>query len=288
MWGRVKFMRLRFWFTGGLVFSLVCVTWFALRAAPEQKSAKSPRPVTLEDLAGGKTRIVDLTYALNSRNPYWPAENYEPFQLKTIATLEKNGVLSKAFSCPEHLGTHLDAPNHFEANRPSVAEIPPEQFFSAGVRIDISMQAALDNDYLLSVKDVEEWEKQHGRIPEGAVVLLYTGWGQYWENFARYKNQDVQGKLHFPSYSPAAARFLIDERHARGLGVDTLSIDSGISKDFAVHHLVNAANRYGLENVAHLEQLPARDFYLFVAPIKIETGTGGPTRIFAILPPPGR
>jgi kynurenine formamidase len=69
-----------------------------------------------------------------------------------------------------------------------------------------------------------------------------------------------------------------------GLGIDTLSIDYGLSRDFAVHHLVNAAGRYGLENVAHLERLPPRGFFLMIAPIKIETGSGGPTRVLAILP----
>ena len=94
----------------------------------------------------------------------------------------------------------------------------------------------------------------------------------------------MQGKFHFPGYSAEAAKFLVEKRQVRGLGTDTLSIDPGTSRDFAVHHIVNRASRYGLENIAHLDQLPARGFYLAIAPIKIEQGTGGPTRIFAILP----
>jgi kynurenine formamidase len=89
--------------------------------------------------------------------------------------------------------------------------------------------------------------------------------------------------MHFPGYSAEAATFLVAERNAKGLGIDTLSIDYGLSKDFAVHHIVNGAGRYGLENVAHLDELPPRGFYVVVAPIKIETGSGGPTRLFAIL-----
>lgn len=263
--------------------ALVSATWFA---AANQDQARDPgRDVTFEQIAAGKAQVIDLTYALNSQNPYWPGAKYEPFQLRTIATLEKDGVLSKAFSCPEHLGTHLDAPNHFEKDRPSVAEIHPAQFFAAGVVIDVSGKAEADADYVLTVADVTEWERQHGPIPENCVVLLHTGWGKFWNNYARYKNQDARGRLHFPSYSADAARYLIGERKARGLGVDTLSIDPGTSQDFAVHHLVNAAGRYGLENVAQLDTLPPRGFFLVVAPIKIESGSGGPTRIFAVLPP---
>jgi kynurenine formamidase len=62
-----------------------------------------------------------------------------------------------------------------------------------------------------------------------------------------------------------------------------LSIDRGLSKDFAVHHIINKAGKFGLENVAHLEKLPARGFQIMVAPMKIENGTGGPTRIWAML-----
>ncbi|MDA0284987.1 MAG: cyclase family protein [Planctomycetota bacterium] len=240
--------------------------------------------LTLADVAAGKARIVDLTHVLNEKNAYWPGPGYEPFQLKTIATIEKDGVLSKAFSMPEHLGTHIDAPNHFESGQPDLSSISPDQFFAPGVVIDITPQAEVNADTTLTIKDIQDWESNHGRIPDQAIILLHTGWGRFWNNYSRYKNQDAMGKLHFPAYSGEAARFLIHERKARGLGIDNLSIDSGISRNFEVHHIVNKAGRYGLENVAQLERLPARGFFLIVAPIRIEAGSGGPTRILAILP----
>jgi kynurenine formamidase len=250
--------------------------------------SQEPQPeldrAVLDRLASGKLRIVDLTYPLNAQSAFWPGENYEPFRLRTLATLEKDGVLSKAFSMPEHLGTHLDAPNHFERNQPGIDKIAPEQLFAAGVVIDISAAASMNEDYRLSDADVAAWEQAHGRIPAGAIVLLHTGWGRHWTNVARYQNRDVQGRLHFPGFSAEAAKLLIHERGAKGIGIDTLSVDYGLSRDFVVHHVVNRAGRYALENVAQLEQLPPVGFYLVVAPIKIETGSGGPTRIFAIVP----
>jgi kynurenine formamidase len=254
------------------------------RSAGSPDGAPANAAPTLDDLTSGRVRIVDLTYALNEKNAYWPGENYRPFELKTIATLEKDGVLSKAFSMPEHLGTHIDAPNHFEPDQPAVDRIRPEDLFAPGVVIDIAPQAEQLADYALTVADVDRWERAHGPIPQGAVVLLHTGWGRFWNNYDRYKNQDARGRLHFPAYSPEAAALLINQRKCRGLGVDTLSIDVGISRDFAVHHIVNKAGRYGLENVARLDELPPRGFYVVVAPLKIETGSGGPARIFALVP----
>ncbi len=244
----------------------------------------STKPSQLQQLFDGEMEILDLTYPLNDTSPYWPVENYVPFSLKTIATLKEDGVLSKSFTTPEHLGTHIDAPNHFEPNQPSVDQIPVKQLFAPGVVIDIAPQSEVNADYRMTTEDIKEWEKEHGRIPKNAVVMLHTGWGRFWKNFDRYKNQDVRGKLHFPGYSAEAAKFLVEHRKVRGIGIDTLSIDYGMSQDFIVHHIVNGAGKYGLENVAHLDRLPPRGFYLVIAPIKIETGSGGPARIFAVLP----
>ena len=274
-------LRPRSWLTILGVLAWFASHQFGIRAAEKAMAATAP---TLEDVAAGKAVIVDLTYALNAKNPYWPGPGYTPFQLKPIATLEKNGVLSQAFCTPEHLGTHLDAPNHFEANRLDVSAIPAESLFARGVVIDVSGAVAADPDYRLTTAEIARWEREHGPIPSEAVVFLHTGWGAYWNNYSRYTNRDARGTMHFPGYSAEAARFLIDERKAKGVGIDTLSMDYGLSRDFVVHHVVNKAKRYGLENVANLDRLPPRGFFVVVAPIKIEHGSGGPTRIFAVVP----
>lgn len=239
---------------------------------------------TLEDVVAGRAKIIDLAHPLNSKNAYWPGENYSPFKLETIATLERDGVLSKAFSSPEHLGTHIDAPNHFAKNQISVDRIEPADLFGAGVMIDVAARASDNPDFLLTADHVTAWEAKHGRIPAGAVVLVNTGWHRYWKNVARYQNKDPRGQMHFPGLAADAAKLLIEGRSARGIGIDTLSIDYGLARDFVVHKIVNEAGRYGLENLADLDRLPPRGFYLFIAPMKIETGSGGPARVFAILP----
>lgn len=272
---------------GGMLLAV----WLDVHRADRQAGARdradagreADRGPSLADLATGELAIVDLAWPLNAKSAYWPGDNYKPFELHTIATLEKDGVLSKAFSSPEHLGTHLDAPNHFEPGQPSVDEIPPDELFGPGIVIDVSGAASADNDYLVSLDDVHRWEAKHGRIPAGAIVLAYTGWSKFWENETRYQNRDVMGRLHFPGFSPEAVEFLIDRRQVRGIGLDTMSVDRGLSRDFPVHHVLGKSERYGLENLAHLDKLPPKGFYLFVAPMKIETGSGAPARVFAVL-----
>lgn len=183
----------------------------------------------------------------------------------------------------EHYGTHLDAPAHFAAGTATVDQIPAKKFFGPAVVLDARGEAAKDADYRLPAARIAEWERAHGRIPQGAVVLLRTGWSARWPDAQKYRNQDKQGKMHFPGFSDEAAKVLI-ERGVSGLGCDTLSVDYGASEDFSVHHLALGAGLYHLENLADLSEVPEAGAFLVVAPIKLEGGSGGPVRVFALLP----
>ncbi len=240
-------------------------------------------PANLNDVMDGKCTIIDLTYPLNSNNAYWPGPSYSPFKYKTVATLKNNGVFSGTYSTPEHLGTHIDAPNHFENNQLSVDKLKLENLIGHAAVIDISTKTERNADYQLTVEDIILWEKLNGQIQDGSIVLLNTGWWKKWNDYDKYKNADEDNELHFPGYSKDAARFLIEKRNIRGIGIDTLSADYGISTDFAVHHIINGAHKYILENVANLDKLPPKGAILIIAPIKIEGGSGGQARIWAIL-----
>lgn len=238
----------------------------------------------LEDVMEGKASIVDLTYPLNEKNAYWPVGNYTPFKYEVIANIKRDRVFSGRYSTPEHLGTHIDAPNHFELNKPSVDQIPFEQLVGHAVVIDVTDKTNKDADYVLLLSDILLWEKINGQIPDGAIVLLNTGWGKRWHDFEIYKNKDNNDRMHFPGYSKEAAVFPVGKRHVKGVGIDTLSGDCGICSDFQAHHVINSAGKFILENVANLDKLPPRGAMLIIAPIKIEGGSGGQCRIWAILP----
>lgn len=251
-----------------------------------QPAAEQPKAAAaglFEGIATGKTRVIDLTHALNAQNPYWPGPGYGPFKYEIFATLEKEGVLSGRMALAEHTGTHLDAPNHFAKGQIGVDQLPPLQLFVPAVVIDVKTKSAENADYLLTPADITAWEQAHGTIPQNAVVMMYTGWDEHWTNFEKYKNADKNGTLHFPGYSAEAAQLLVEQRNVAGLGIDTLSVDYGMSKDFAVHHISHGEGKYHLENVADLGSMPATGAWLVVAPIKIKNGTGGPTRIFALI-----
>lgn len=235
----------------------------------------------LDEIFSGKTCVLDLSYAINENLVPWPGDE-KWFEAKVNASVEKEGYFTRSFWMLEHYGTHLDAPVHFPPGKTTVDQIPVKQLFGTAVVLDVRAEGAQDADYRLPAARVEEWEKRHGRIPEDAIVLLRTGWSARWPDAEKYRNQDAQGRMHFPGFSVEAAKLLI-ERKVSGLGCDSMSVDYGASEDFAVHRLVLGSGLYHLENLADLSALPETGAFLVVAPIKLEGGSGGPVRVFALL-----
>jgi kynurenine formamidase len=264
------------------IASAVLAFFFMGAKGTRPKSQPAPRQDLLAGVGTGDTRVVDLTYAINSHLPAWPGDK-RVFEAEVNATPEKNGYFTRSFWMLEHYGTHMDAPAHFPPGKITLDQIPVRKFFGPAMLIDVQAESEKNADYRLTPARITEWENRHGVIPAGAIVILRTGWAARWPNEARYRNMDSSGVMHFPGYSVESAKVLI-ARGVSGLGIDTLSIDYGASKVFEVHRLTLPANLYHLENLANLDQLPERGAFIIAAPIKLEGGSGGPCRVFVLLP----
>lgn len=234
------------------------------------------------------SKVIDLTYSFGDQTIYWPTAKPFDWQKESWGVSPGGYWYAAArYAASEHGGTHIDSPIHFGKGQATTDEIPLSRLIGPAVVIDISQACEKDPDYRLSVMDIASWEKSHGSVPDGAIVLVRTGWGRFWPDKKRYLGSDTPGDtahLHFPGFSREAAEFLVTKRKINGVGIDTASMDYGPSKDFIAHQIINGANLYGLENVAHLEQVPATGATLVALPMKIKGGTGAPTRIIAILP----
>jgi kynurenine formamidase len=232
-------------------------------------------------------QIIDLSYAFDENTVYWP--NNDSFKHNQVAygrTPTGYWYSSYTFSASEHGGTHLDAPIHFGEGKQSVEQIPIEKHIGPGVKISVADKVAQDRDYRITAADIQAWEQRMGRIPDGAIVLVHTGWGQHWGNRTDYLGTaklNDPSDLHFPGIAQDAAEFLAQQRRVSMVGIDTPSLDYGPSKDFIAHQVLNGANIPGLENVANLEQLPERGYLIVALPMKIAGGSGGPCRIVALL-----
>lgn len=235
-------------------------------------------------------RWIDLTHAFDENTIFWPTA--ESFRLDTVfAGMADGGYYYSAFQfcLAEHGGTHLDAPVHFAEGKWSVEQIPLERGIGEAIVVDVSETALKNPDYQVPVAAIEEWEKQHGLIPDGAIVLIRTGYGQHWPDKAAYMGTAERGaaavaKLHFPGISPELATWLTEKRKVKAVGLDTPSIDYGQSRYFESHRILYEKNILGFENLANLDQLPPTGSWIIALPMKIKGGSGGPLRIVAYLP----
>jgi len=228
-------------------------------------------------------RIVDLGHPLAATDPSW--DGPPAFAWSAAATFDKEGYFAGKFSSEEHFGTHVDAPAHFDKGGLTVDQIPPDRLMRPAVRIDMRGEVEGQGrvDARLSLNGVREFERAHGTIPDGAVVLVQTGWSARWPDRARYMNE-TGGVKHFPGVSIEAAEYLAKTRKVAAIGIDTPSIDYGPSAGFETHHVTMAAGLYHLENLTNLDGVPEAEFTVVVAPLKIRGGSGAPARVFGLIP----
>jgi len=247
-----------------------------------------PAVLTASDLSKG--RKIDLTHPLDESNVYWPTESGFVLEKETAGITEKGYFYaSNKFSAPEHGGTHMDAGRHFSGNGRTIDDIPLEQFLGDGIVVDVSAKCMGNRDYRIGIDDFLDWEKANGKIPEGTIVLLKTGFEKFWPDRVRYMGTDERGKeavakLHFPGLHPDAALWLADSRRIKAVGLDTPSIDYGQSTLFETHVILCGRNIPAIENLVNLEGLPSRGFTVIALPMKTKGGTGAPVRVIAVLP----
>jgi kynurenine formamidase len=248
----------------------------AVAAASDVERAQE-KPVRLPK---GFRDIYDLTHTLSPTTPVFPA--FKPMQMVERFTIARDGFYANELTFGEHTGTHLDGPIHFVANGMSADRIPVDRLFAPLAVVSIKTRADNDADATVRVDDLIAWEKTHGRIPSGAFVAMHSGWEARVADARRFLNPDAKNTLHFPGFGEEAARFLVQERDIVGVGVDTLSLDTGAAPKFVVHLAILGAAKYGVELLANLGAVPPAGATMVVGGPKHRGASGGPVRVFAV------
>lgn len=243
--------------------------------------------------------VVDLTHTLTPDFPVWPGS--ESFTMAPVVVIDPSplgsvaGVLggssgpargefhvNRVSHC-EHVGTHIDAPAHKIVGGRTVEELPIEDFVAPIAVVDISERARIDADAVLTVADIEAWERAHGRLPTRSLVAMNSGWAAHVANPRKYVGLDATGTPHSPGFDPDAVSFLVEERDIVAIGVDTLSLDAARSRTYGAHVAALGAGKYGIESLANLSALPPAGATVVVGAPKHRGGSGGPCRVLAFV-----
>jgi len=263
-------------------------SFFKASAGAAAVAAAGTTTLTAEPaIAGGhgaKTKlgeVIDMTHTLS---PEFPTFFGVPgISMEQQFAFAKDGFNLFNLSVNEHTATHIDAPLHFSADGSSVDEIPVDRLVVPLVVIDIKEKAAANADAQVTPDDLKAWISANGDMPEKCCVAMNSGWSGKSGDEAAYTGRDAEKKLHFPGFHIEATKMLMEETSAVAMAVDTLSLDHGPSGDFATHYAWLPSGRYGIENLASLDGVPANGATLVVGAPKHKGGTGGPARIFAMI-----
>ena len=238
---------------------------------PGEALAHKPKKRTV------KGKVVDLTHTFTAGFPVYTGN--APTR-RTLTTIAADGFYKQEWTFDEHSGTHMDAPGHFVEGGRKTPDFKASELILPIVVIDIAKRAKSDPDTVVTANDLKKFESRHGRIPNGALVAMDSGWAKKIGDEAAYKG-GPSGAYHFPGFGDEAIEFLLDRRKAAAIGVDTLSLDNGASTTFSVHNTWLPADNFGLENLANLDKLPAHGAFATVGVIPWQDGSGGPARVLA-------
>lgn len=265
-----------------VVALLATIRHSVLASEKEKGGAMNCLSNLIEQIRNRKLDVVDLSHTLNNKTPLF--DDKEPEMVyKTLTTCEHDGYRTGSFEMLEHFGTHIDAPAHFVSGTATIDQIAPDKMILPAVVIDCRQEVEKNADYRLTKERILAFEKKTS-IPPGAAVFLLTGWGKRWGDAKLYRNADANGESHFPGFGGEAAKYLVEDKKVNALGIDTLSIDYGLSTDFEVHKLALGHKLFMMENIDKLDRLPAEGAVVFCGPMKLEGGSGSPARILAVVP----
>jgi kynurenine formamidase len=229
--------------------------------------------------------IVDLTWPFGADFPMHPANG--PAEVEVIESHADAGCLARRWHLDEHSGTHVDAPVHFAAGGTPMDRIPAAHLVAAAAVIDVRQASARLHERSVTAGDVLAWEAAHGPLPDRCAVLALTGWASAMIDDSGRARPRYERDPRWPGFTAEAVTLLRDHRpQVVAIGVDSPSLDSADGEDAGspVHHGWLGGDRYGIEHLRGLEELPPAGATITVGALRLKGGSGAPARVLAILP----
>lgn len=210
---------------------------------------------------------IDLTLTISENLPSFPGSPIPKFI--PWAKIKTDGYNLELLFLSSHSGTHMDAPFHFVKDGLKIHQIDTNRF----VRDAVILKLKKGPNQSITKKDIIQFEKKFGKIPNDATIIIATGW---------YKN--LTKKTYFeknPGLSSSAADYLSSKK-INLVGIDSPSIDVGSNKEFSVHKILSKNNIIIVENLANLEKIKSPKFKFIALPLKLKDATGSPIRAIAV------
>ncbi len=197
--------------------------------------------------------FIDLTMEVSERTPVWPGD--PKAEIKTVATLDKDGWNERRVAFNTHFSTHIDAPFHMRNDGKKLDEFAIESFIGHAKIID--------------VRGVSEIKAEHvGEVTGASIVLFWTDHTKKAFEPSFFENN--------PVISEEAAQALVDQG-VKIVGIDSYTPDN---EPFPAHKTLFANNIRIVENLVNLDQVYP-ECKLIIAPLNLTQADGAPCRVIA-------
>ena len=235
-----------------------------------------------EDLKYWKAnyKFVELSHEFSPETPHW--SGFPAMSSEQIFDYPDGFRVHKVTTVTQY-GTHVDAPAHFVPGTRMLNEIRADELMLPLCVVDITAKVAENCDYIVSAKDLTDWEAVYGKIPEGSFVAIRSDWSKR----ADLDNMDANGQKHYPGWGMDALKFLVEERNVAAIGHETSDTDAAVSSvanGYIGEYYILEQNRYQIELLRDLDQVPPVGSVIVCSfPRGVEL-TGFTARCFAICP----
>ncbi|MEW6444246.1 MAG: cyclase family protein [bacterium] len=266
--------------------ALVGTFCFAFAAFAQEKASLWPVVQQLQS-----KQFVDLTHAFYPGIPHWPGfdseERTTTYHYDEGIGKKGFGFLAHEYKIPGQWGTHVDPPAHFIKGKRFLDEVAVKEMLLPLVVLDVSGKVKSNPDYQVTMEDVRAWEAKHGKIPAGSFVALRSDWSKRWPDPDKMRNADGKGVAHYPGWSKEVLTYLYEGQGITASGHETTDTDPGVATskgDYSLETYILSQDKYQIELLANLDQVPEYGAIAVVAFPKPKKGSGFPARVFAILP----
>lgn len=229
---------------------------------------------------------INLTHEVNKDIPIY--HTFNPLSETQISTIEESGADSREYTIGSSHGTHIDAPSHFAKGKRDLAEVPQKERVLPLYVLHLEEKVKETPGYAVTVADIKEFEAEYGEIPAGSFVAFSSAWYKNFDDPEAFSNEDADGVEHTPGWSIPALEYLSRTRNITAIGHETLNTDSGVEAAEAgfldAEYYWLAEDKYQVELMANLDELPAVGGIIFVTVPHIKDAVGFPAEVFAIVP----
>ncbi len=209
--------------------------------------------------------IIDLSQELDENTQVFPGD--PPLKLLQWSNYAIQGYSSETIYTITHIGTHMDAPSHFNPDGISIDKIPLEKTVILSKAKVLRIRK--DDDEKIEPNDLKGFD-----IIQNDALLIYTGWSLNRKKDKYFKNN--------PGLSKLGAEYLA-ELKINLIGIDCPSIDPAFDKEFNAHRVFSLKNIPIIENLVNLDKINQDSFTFIALPLKLKYSSGSPVRAIALI-----